>query len=89
MTTPTKPAELKIGSLIEMPNGAWIAPRTITSVRPLPTQTFDITNNTHRARVCVIHGSGLAEVFLANDDEHARQMAREIAQQVNQAIEAP
>jgi hypothetical protein len=66
--------------LLKLPNGSWVDPRTITSIRPLPTST-GFTGHLHRARVVVNHGAGLAEEILANDDADALRIADEIAGQ--------
>lgn len=72
---------MKTPQLIQPPNGAYVRPDTVTSVCPLPTETGCL-GDLHRARVAVHHG-GFIELLMANDDQHAQQMADEIAAKCN------
>ena len=70
--------------LIELPNGSFVDPSTVQSVTPLPTHQCNITRQYVRARVVVSHGEHMT-ICYANDDQHALTMARELAEQVNDA----
>lgn len=68
--------------LIKLSNGSWVDPSTITAIRPLPTET-GMLGDLYRARVIIHHCGGMTEVLTANDDEHAAQMANDLAEIVN------
>lgn len=63
--------------LVKLPNGSWVRPSSITAIRPLRTEK-SVVGNLHRARV-VVHLGDITEVILADDYEHAQQIADEIA----------
>ena len=68
--------------LHQLPNGSWVRPETVTAIVPLPSDT-GFLGMTHRARVVVHHNQGCTEVILANDNDHASELASEIANQIN------
>lgn len=72
-------------SLLKLPGGSWVDPRTVTAIRPLPTSVDE--GGTHRARVCIHHSGMLIEIVTANDDQHAMQIADEFATIVNAAAQ--
>lgn len=70
--------------LLQLPNGNFVRPDTVTSITALPTEQ---NINLHRARVIIRHGNGsYCEILTANDDDHARTMAVEMAELINNAI---
>lgn len=68
--------------LHQLPNGTWLDLSTVSGIVPLPNSKCSITG-TYRARVVIHWGSGQCEILLANDDEHAVQMATELGVLVN------
>lgn len=64
--------------LVKLHTGTWVNPESVKAIVPLPTEQGE---SLHRARV-VIHHAG-HDVILANDFEHAKQMADEIATLIN------
>jgi len=77
----TKPAS----KLHKLGNGAWIDLRTVKAIIPLPTINASESSigTTHRARVRVDHGEHGMQIITSNDDEHAQQVADELASLVN------
>ena len=66
--------------LIQLPNGNWVRPDTITSIAALPAEKGPFP---HGSIVLVHHGKAYCEALKANDDEHARTMAGELATLIN------
>lgn len=69
--------------LIKLPNGIWVNPCSIKAIRTLIQEKSEWTGMLHRSRCCVDHGNGFTEVILANDDQHAQEIADAIAEQAN------
>lgn len=84
MSTPVTPGNRTNMTLLKLPNGNWIDPKSVTAIRPLPTSSDELIG-THRARVVIHHGAHGIEIITANDDEHAVQIADEYAAAVNAA----
>lgn len=72
----------RVHPLVRLPNGAWVRPHAVTAVRPLMTEKGSL-GDLHRARVVVHHGTGFAEIILANDNEHAQAIADHLARVLN------
>ncbi len=68
---------------MDIGQGNFADPRIVTAIRWLPTERCAHLG-VIRARV-VVDTPGLCVCLLANDDEHAQQMAADLAVKVNEA----
>lgn len=70
--------------LIQLPNGQWIDPKTVTSIVAMEWLKSETTGCLHAPRV-VVHAGTFATCINCDDFVQAQQIANELAGRINEA----